>query len=69
MVPVMAVVLAVMLELIGDGRLCDVAADWGKPLGALYEGAEVRPRPDSLMRSKSDGRSPKRLARFRCTCK
>ncbi|HEU4500242.1 MAG TPA: hypothetical protein VFR82_01195, partial [Nitrospira sp.] len=42
----MAGLLAVMLQLAGEGRLCDVAAaDWGKPLGALYDGVEVRPRP------------------------
>ena len=46
MVSVMAGLLAVMLQLAGEGRLCDVAAaDWGKPLGALYDGVEVRPRP------------------------
>jgi len=45
MFPGMAVVLAVMLQLAGEGQWCDVtAADWGKPLGALYDGVEVRPR-------------------------
>ncbi len=44
-VPVMAVSLAVMVQLAGGGFFCGVAAaDWGKPLGALYDGAEVRPR-------------------------
>ena len=46
MVFAMAVVLAVMVQLAGEGCLRDVAAaDWGKPLGPRYDGDEVRPRP------------------------